>query len=182
MTARRLDEIDLKILAELQRDGRMTFQKLSELVGLSPRPCLERVRRLEREKILLDYTARVDIRKLADVVVVFAQISLARQGREARVSFEQHMRKLPEVLECFEVSGSFDYLVKIVCPSLATYQKLSEAWLDDPAMNVGRIVTNIVLRSVRDEGIYPVSAAVENREPRARDGIGPSRQNALADK
>jgi len=158
MTARRLDAIDLKILVELQRDARMTFQKLSQLVGLSPRPCLERVRRLEREKILRGYAARVDVRKLADVVVVFAQISLAKQGREVRSSFEQHMRKRPEVLECFEVSGPFDYLVKIVCPSLVAYQKLSEAWLDDPAMNVGRIVTNIVLRPVRDEGIYPVTA------------------------
>ena len=164
MTARRLDAIDLKILAELQRDGRITFQKLSELVGLSPRPCLERVRRLEREKILVDYTARVDIRKLADVVVVFAQISLAKQGREIRSLFEKHMRKLPEVLECFEVSGPFDYLVKVVCPSLAAYQQLSEGWLDDPSLNVGRVVTNIVLRPVRDDGIYPVSAVGPDSE------------------
>ena len=82
MSARRLDAIDLKILAELQRDGRITYQRLSELVGLSPRPCLERVRRLERDGILLNYTVRVDLRKLADVVLVFAQISLAKQGRE----------------------------------------------------------------------------------------------------
>lgn len=158
MTVRRLDAIDLRILAELQRDGRVTYQKLSELIGLSPRPCLERVRRLEREKILLDYTARVDLRKLADVVVVFAQISLAKQGREIRAAFEQRMRKQPEVLECFEVSGAFDYLVKIVCQSLAIYQKLSETWLDDPSLNVGRIVTNIALRPVQDGSVYPVSA------------------------
>ena len=69
MSARRLDAIDLKILAELQRDGRITYQRLSELVGLSPRPCLERVRRLERDGILLNYTVRVDLRKLADVVL-----------------------------------------------------------------------------------------------------------------
>ena len=68
------------------------------------------------------------------------------------------MRKRPEVLECFEVSGPFDYLVKVVCPSLAAYQQLSEAWLDDASLNVGRVVTNIVLRPVRDDGVYPVSA------------------------
>jgi DNA-binding Lrp family transcriptional regulator len=157
MTARRLDAIDLKILSELQRDGRVTFQRLSELVGLSPRPCLERVRRLEREKILVDYTARVDVRKLADVVVVIAQISLTKQGREIRATFEQYLKTRPEVLECFEVSGPYDYVIKIACPSLAAYQKMSESWLDDTSMNVGRVVSNIVLRPIRDDTVYPLS-------------------------
>ena len=164
MTLRRLDAIDLKILAELQRDGRVTFQRLSEVVGLSPRPCLERVRRLERDKILVDYTARVDLRKLADIVVVIAQVSLAKQGREVRAMFEQSMRGRPEVLECFEVSGPFDYVIKLVCPSLSAYQKLSESWLDDSSMNVGRVVSNIVLRPVRDDGVYPVKAIGTSRD------------------
>jgi DNA-binding Lrp family transcriptional regulator len=160
MTGRRLDAIDLKILAELQSDGRITFQRLSEQVGLSPRPCLERVRRLEREKILLQYTARVDIRKLAEMVVVVAQVSLTKQGREIRNAFEQHVRSRNEILECFEVSGAFDYVIKIACPSLAHYQKMSESWLDDASLNVGRVVSNIVLRSVRDDTVYPVTGVL----------------------
>ncbi|HEY8508713.1 MAG TPA: Lrp/AsnC family transcriptional regulator [Steroidobacteraceae bacterium] len=159
MTQRRPDGIDLRILSELQRDARITYQHLSELVQLSPRPCLERVRRLEREKIIQAYTTRVDVRRLVDVVVVVAQISLAKQGREMRAAFEQSMRAREEVLECFEVSGPFDYVVKIVSPSLAAYQKLSESWLDDSSMNISRIVSNIVLRPVKDETIYPVTLA-----------------------
>lgn len=155
---RRLDAIDMKILAELQRDGRVTFQHLSEVVGLSPRPCLERVRRLERDKIIVDYTARVDVRKLADVVVVIAQVSLTKQAREIRIMFEQYVRGRPEVVECFEVSGAFDYVIKIVCPNLAAYQKMSESWLEDPSMNVGQVVSNIVLRPIRDDSVYPLSA------------------------
>ncbi len=155
---RRLDAIDLKILAELQRDGRVTFQRLSEVVGLSPRPCLERVRRLERDKIIIDYTTRVDVRKLADVVVVIAQVALTKQAREIRTMFEQYVRGRPEVVECFEASGAFDYVIKIVCPSLAAYQDMSESWLADPSMNVGQVVSNIVLRVIRDDSVYPLSA------------------------
>ena len=162
---RRLDAIDLKILAELQRDGRVTFQRLSEVVGLSPRPCLERVRRLERDKIIVDYTTRVDVRKLADVVVVIAQVSLTKQARESRTMFEQYVRGRPEVVECFEVSGAFDYVIKIVCPSLAAYQDMSESWLADPSMNVGQVVSNIVLRPIRDDSVYPLSAVGDQTDP-----------------
>lgn len=164
MAPRRLDSIDLKILTELQRDGRVTFQKLSERVSLSSRPCLDRVRRLEREGVISAYTAKVDLRKLGDIVIVLAQISLSKQGRQTRALFEKYMRSRPEVFECFEVSGAFDYVAKIVSPSLAAYQQLSESWLDDPSMNVARIVSNIVLRPIRDESVYPVGLADRGSE------------------
>jgi DNA-binding Lrp family transcriptional regulator len=159
MAARRLDDIDLRILTELQRDGRASCQQLSQLVGLSPRPCLERVRRLERERVIIGYTTRVDVRRLVNVVVVVAQISLSKQGRDIRLRFEERLRKCSEVLECFEVSGAFDYVAKIICPTLASYQELSETWLDDPALHVDRIVSNIVLRPIKDAGVYPVAIA-----------------------
>ena len=155
---RRLDDIDLRILTELQRDGRITFQGLSERVGLSARPCLERVRRLERERVILGYTTRVDVSRLAEFVIVIAQISLGKQGREPRVAFERCIRSRPEVLECFEVSGPFDYVAKIFCPSLAAYQKLTESWLDDPSLHLSRIVSNVVMRSITDSSVYPVTA------------------------
>ncbi len=156
--SRRLDDIDLRILVELQRDGRITFQSLSERVGLSARPCLERVRRLERDGLITGYTTRVDVSRLAEFVIVIAQISLDKQGREPRLVFERCIRSRPEVLECFEVSGPFDYVAKIMCPSLAAYQKLSESWLDDPSMHVARIVSNVVMRSITDSSVYPVEA------------------------
>jgi len=156
--AKRLDDIDLRILTELQRDGRITFQRLSELVGLSPRPCLERVRRLERAHIVVGYTTRVDLRRLVNVVAIIAQV-VVKQGRGIRAHFEQHVRSCPEVIECFEISGAFDYIVKVVCADLDAYQHLTEGWIDDPSLHVERIEGNVVLRAAKDGGVYPVSIA-----------------------
>jgi len=158
MVAKRLDDIDMRILAALQRDGRITFQKLSEVVGLSPRPCLERVRRLERERFITGYAARIDMRRLVNLVVVLVQMHV-RQGRDYRPRFEQRMRNCPEVLECFELSGRFDYIVKVACPSLGAYQELTEGWLNDPSLHIERIESNIVLRSAKDDAIYPIELA-----------------------
>ena len=156
--SRRLDEIDLRILAELQRDGRITFQRLSELVGLSPRPCLERVRRLERAHIVLGYTTRVDLRRLVSMIAIVAQVAI-KQGRGIRARFEQCIRNCPEVVECFEVSGVFDYIIKVVCPDLEAYQRLTESWINDSSLPVERIESNVILRAAKDGGVYPVSVA-----------------------
>lgn len=153
-----LDDIDIRIVVELQRDGRVTFQKLSDIVGLSRRACMQRVRRLEREHFIIGYTARLDLRRLADFVVVVAQICL-RQGREARCRFEQRIRSCPEVLECLAVGGTFDYIVKVVSQSLSAYQELKDAWIDDPAMHVERIESNIVLQSPKEIAVYPITVA-----------------------
>ena len=168
-TARRLDEIDLRILAELQRDGRITFQRLSELVGLSPRPCLERVRRLERAHIVLGYTTRVDLRRLVSMIAIVAQVVI-KQGRGIRARFEQRIRNCPEVVECFEVSGVFDYIIKVVCPDLEAYQRLTETWINDPSLPVERVEGNVILRAAKDGGVYPVSIAaplVHAKTPKA---------------
>jgi DNA-binding Lrp family transcriptional regulator len=156
--AKRLDEIDLRILAELQRDGRITFQRLSELVGLSPRPCLERVRRLERAHIVVGYTTRVDLRRLVNVVAIIAQV-VVKQGRGMHARFEQRIGNCPQVVECFEIGGTFDYIIKMVCSDLEAYRQLTESWINDPSLPVERIETNIVLRTAKDPGLYPVSIA-----------------------
>lgn len=156
--AKRLDEIDLRILAELQRDGRITFQRLSELVGLSPRPCLERVRRLERAHIVVGYTTRVDLRRLVSVVAIIAQV-VVKQGRGMHARFEQRIGSCPQVVECFEIGGTFDYIIKVMCPDLEAYRQLTESWVNDPSLPVERIESNIVLRTAKDPGVYPVSIA-----------------------
>jgi DNA-binding Lrp family transcriptional regulator len=159
---KRLDDIDLRILSALQRDGRITYQKLSEVVGLSPRPCLERVRRLERDRFIIGYVTRIDMRRLVDLVVVLVQMHV-RQGREIRPRFEQRMRECPEVLECFELSGQFDYIVKVACTSLAAYQELTESWINDGSLHVERIESNIVLRAAKDGTLYPIELAASER-------------------
>ncbi|WP_114394302.1 Lrp/AsnC family transcriptional regulator [Oleisolibacter albus] len=153
---RKLDQIDIRILRELQADGRITNQALSERVGLSPRPCLDRVRRLEREGLIQRYQAVLDLRRLQSCVVVLAQISLERHGREARLLFERALRGTPEVVECFEVSGEYDYIAKLVCPDIAAYQALTQGWIDEVQLGVSRVTSNIVLRPVRDTGPLPI--------------------------
>jgi DNA-binding Lrp family transcriptional regulator len=153
---KKLDRIDVRILSELQKDGRITNQALSDKVGLSARACLERVKRLEKDKIITHYQAVVDVRKVQASVFVIAQIALEKQGRQRLSAFEKRLKDTPEVIECFEVSGTYDYIAKIACPDLETYQDLTDSWIDDPELGVTRVVTNVVLRPLRDLGVYPL--------------------------
>jgi DNA-binding Lrp family transcriptional regulator len=152
----RFDEVDLRILTELQRDGRITFQELSQIVGLSPRPCLERVRRLERDGVITGYIARIDVMRLVNPVLVIAQI-LVKPGGGAHARFEQQICVYPEVVECFEVSGAFDYIIKVVSASLHSYQELTERWVNDAFMQVERIESHVVLRRAKDDEVYPLT-------------------------
>jgi DNA-binding Lrp family transcriptional regulator len=156
MQLRKLDRIDLRILAELQRDGRITNQALSDNVSLSPRACLERVRRLERDGVILRYQALIDVRKVQRGIFVLAQIALEKQGRQRLSLFERRLADTPEVIECFEVSGPFDYIAKIACRDIESYQTLTDSWIDDPDLGITRIVSNVVLRALRDLGNYPL--------------------------
>jgi DNA-binding Lrp family transcriptional regulator len=151
-----LDQIDLKILAALQRNGRMTMQKLGETVGLSARPCLERVRRLEAARIIAGYQAVLDLERLSQPVCVFAEIAVEKQGRR-KDQFEHLLARIEELVECWEVSGAFDYLARFVCADLARYEALTSALLDDPDTGVARIVSHIALRPVRRFTGYPAS-------------------------
>lgn len=153
---RRFDQIDLRILDVLQQDGRITNQALSERVGLSPRPCLDRVRRLEREGMIRRYQAILDLRRLQSCITVLTQIAMERHARESRHLFERRLAATPEVVECFEVSGEFDYIAKLICPDVDAYQALTQGWMDDTELGVVRVTSNIVLRPVRDMAPPPL--------------------------
>ena len=156
----KLDPIDIKILVELQRGGRMTNQRLSVLIGLSPRPCLERVRRLEHAGIIHHYMAVLDLSLMPELVAAFAEISLKSQGSQAFSNFERFIATCPEVVECYLVSGEFDYLVHVVCPSLERYNALTTAWIDDDGLQVARMVSNLVIKPVRHFAGYPLGRLV----------------------
>jgi len=119
-----LDRIDRKILDELQREGRMSMTELAERVGLSTTPCTERVRRMEREKIIRGYYARVDPDAVGRGLLVFVELTLSSKSPDV---FEQMKRELmhePRVLECHLVSGRFDYLVKARLSAMREYRDL----------------------------------------------------------
>jgi DNA-binding Lrp family transcriptional regulator len=150
-----LDRIDINILAALQRNGRATVQALAERVGLSPRACLERVRRMEAAKIITGYKADIDIARLSRPINVFAEIILDRQARQA--GFEQRLARIDEVVECWEVGGTVDYIARFVCPDLATYEELTSRLIADANLGVARIVSHVALRPIRRFGGYPES-------------------------
>jgi DNA-binding Lrp family transcriptional regulator len=150
-----LDRIDVKILATLQRNGRSTIQKLAGSVGLTPRPCLERVRRLEAAGIIAGYQAVLALERLSKPVTVFSEIALEKQGRQDRL--EKRLTAIEEVVECWEVSGDFDYLARFVCSDLARYETLTADLIDDADLGVARIVSHIALRPVRRFAGYPLA-------------------------
>jgi DNA-binding Lrp family transcriptional regulator len=158
MVARRspaLDRIDIAILSALQRNGRLTVQSLADQVALSPRACLERIRRLEASKIITGYQAIIDIEALSRPINVFAEIILERQVRQ--VGFERRLAKIDNVVECWEVGGAVDYIARFVCPDLTLYEELTKALIEDDALGVARIVSHVALRPIRRFTGYPDS-------------------------
>jgi DNA-binding Lrp family transcriptional regulator len=150
-----LDQIDIKILVALQRDGRSTVEKLAQLVHLSSRACLERVRRLEAAGIIVGYQAVLELAQLSRPINVFAEIVLEKQGQQG--DFERRLMTLDEVIECWEVSGMVDYIARFVCPDLAAYQALTTALIDDKTLGIARIISHVALRAVRRFSGYPES-------------------------
>ncbi|RED44676.1 Lrp/AsnC ligand binding domain-containing protein [Aestuariispira insulae] len=110
---RELDRIDRKILRTLQDFGRLSNVDLAKMVNLSPTPCLERVRRLERDGFIKGYKAILEPAKLGQALTVFVQMTLDRTTPDVFDLFRDKVRELPEVVECHMVAGGFDYLLKI---------------------------------------------------------------------
>ena len=135
----------------------MTNQRLSERIGLSPRPCLERVRRLEAAGLISGYRAVIEIGQLPDLVHAFAEIKLKSQSTQALAALERHLENCAEVVECFLVGGPFDYVAQLVCADLERYNALTTAWLDDPAVGVARITSHFVMKPVRRLSGYPLA-------------------------
>jgi DNA-binding Lrp family transcriptional regulator len=150
-----LDRIDLKILAGLQRNGRSTIQELAADAGLSPRASLERVRRLEAAGIISGYRAVIDLARLSRPVNIFAEITLARQAHQGHV--ERRLAAMEAVVECWEVTGTIDYLAHFVCADLAAYEALTTRMIDDQNLGIARIVSHVVLRPIRRFTGYPES-------------------------
>jgi Lrp/AsnC family leucine-responsive transcriptional regulator len=117
-----LDAIDRRILKELQNDGRLSNLELSDRVGLSPSPCLRRVKRLEGEGVLSRYVALIDPTEVGLDVTVFTRVSLERQKDALLGTFEHAVASWPEVMECYLMSGDSDYQLRVVVPNIAAYE------------------------------------------------------------
>lgn len=117
-----LDEADRRILRALQADGRMTNQELARRCNMSATACFDRVKRLRERGVILGYTALLDPAKLDRALLIFIEVLLDRTTEDVFDAFADHVRRLPEVLECHMVAGGFDYLLKVRVADMAAYR------------------------------------------------------------
>jgi len=117
-----LDAADLRILRILQQNGRITNQELARQAGLSPASCFDRVKRLRERGIILGYTALLDPHQLGSALMIFVEVLLDRTTDDVFSAFAEHVRKVPQVLECHMVAGGFDYLLKVRVADMTAYR------------------------------------------------------------
>lgn len=156
----RLDRIDINILARLQKDARLTNVMLADAVGLSPSPCLQRVKRLEKAGYIESYRARIRVSKLLDAATVFTEITLSDHRRDDFIKFERGIRQCEFVEECHLVSGGYDYLVKFVTRSVSHYQEVIEGILE---RNIGveKYFSYIVIKTLLDNDAVPLTSLLK---------------------
>ncbi|HUG60862.1 MAG TPA: Lrp/AsnC family transcriptional regulator [Methylomirabilota bacterium] len=159
MTSLKLDAIDLRILAEMQRNGRITKLALAEKVGLSPTPCWTRLARLEKAGVITGYHARVAMKTVAPVTVVIMEITLASHRQPDFERFERAVRAMPQVVDCWSVGGGVDYFLRIVTPDVDAYQRLVDGLLERE-IGIDRYFTYIVTRTVKDDPVMPLGDLV----------------------
>ncbi|MGN0257295.1 MAG: Lrp/AsnC family transcriptional regulator [Bacteroides sp.] len=119
----KLDKVDLQILRTLQQNARLTTKELAARVSLSSTPVFERLKRLESGGYIKRYMAVLDAEKLNQGFVVFCNVKMSSMSRDIASGFAQRMKQTPEVVECYNISGSFDYLLKIHAPNMKYYQE-----------------------------------------------------------
>ncbi len=150
-----IDRIDRNILAQLQKDGRLSNVELSKRVGLSPTPCLERVKRLEKDKYITGYQAILNPHKLDAALLVIVEITLTKTSPDVFDDFAKAVHELDVIQECHLVSGNFDFLLKTRVSDMAAYRELlGDILLRLPAVSESR--TYVVMEEVKSSNILPI--------------------------
>ncbi|MDO1582798.1 Lrp/AsnC family transcriptional regulator [Rhizobium oryzicola] len=142
----KLDRTDIKILYELQKNGRITNVELADLVHLSPSPCLMRVKRLQAEGYIEGYSAQINLSKLGQTLTVFTEITLKNHRQVDFARFLAVVDKIDQVIECHLVSGGYDYLLKFVTAGIGEYQTIMER-LTDMDIGIDKYFSFVVLKS-----------------------------------
>jgi len=151
-----LDALDRKILSGLQINGRMSLAELSDRVGLSPSPCLRRVRHLERSGVITRYVAVIDQRTVGLPVSVFVSIKLEKQKQESLDRFAKAVERWPEVLECYLMTGSRDYWLRVVVPDLEAYERFVKQKLTR-LDGIASIESSFALEQVKYTNVLPIA-------------------------
>ena len=144
-----MDDKDHQILRQLQADGRISNLALSEKVNLSPSACLRRVQELERSGAITGYRAQLNPEKIGRGFVVFVAVGLAEHTKEAQQGFERAMDRAPEVAECHNIAGAFEYLLRIEVADLSTYKRFHTDTLGT-VPHVRSITSHMVMDTTKD--------------------------------
>ena len=145
-----LDQTDLKILRILQQNARLTNKELAAQVNLSTTPVFERLKRLERNGYIKKYVAVLDAEKLNRGIIVFCNVKMRRLSKEIARDFMERMLNIPEVTECYNISGQFDYMLKIHAPDMRYYQEFVLNQLGT-IENLGSLESTFVMDTVKLE-------------------------------
>ncbi len=156
----KLDRRDIAILKVLSTEGRITKAELASRINLSPTPCWERLKRLEKAGIIEGYHAAISLRKLGPNVTVFVTVELADHGAKAQRDFEETTRRHDEITACWALGGGFDYLLQIVTRDIDAYQHFIDDLLNGDA-RIARYFTYVVTKPVKGPSVPPIEALVE---------------------
>ncbi|MBO9701654.1 MAG: Lrp/AsnC family transcriptional regulator [Sporocytophaga sp.] len=151
----KLDPIDRQILEKLQANAKITNSQLAQEIGLSPAPTLERVRKLENAGLIKSYHAQVDTEKLGLGVGIFILISLSSHKKNQIKSFVDKINKIPEVIECHHITGSGDFLLKVLTHNISSYQELILEKLVD-IEEIGNMQSMVILSTYKDSKVMPI--------------------------
>tara|TARA_Y100000816_G_C25703535_1_gene371649 strand:+ start:38 stop:505 length:468 start_codon:yes stop_codon:yes gene_type:complete len=155
MAANQLDITDKKILRILQDNGRITNLQLSQEIGLSPAPTLERVRKLEKAGYIESYHARVNPKMLNLGLQVIIQVSLTRQIENAMQKFIDQINTIDEVVECYQLTGDFDYILKVMVEDIQELDKLVNSKLSH-IEEIGQMRSSVILSEIKNAGKLPI--------------------------
>ena len=145
----KLDEIDIQLLSELQKNGRKTIKELSQEIGISASPTFERIKKLEKSGIITGYSANIDAEKLGKKLYAFAHIGLKEHSKEAVDKFTDQVLAIPQVMECHYTSGDTDFIIKILVENMDSYNEFVLTKLFEMA-NIGKIETYLSLSVVKN--------------------------------
>lgn len=155
-----LDSIDLRILAELQQTADLSMQELGDRVGLSHTPCWRRVKRLEERGVIRHRVTLLDAEQLDLAVNVFVNVNLKRHQENALNRFEEAVQGIPEIVECYSVSGENDFLLRVVVADVSAYERLVKATLVH-LPEVGNLTSTFALRQVKYTTALPMADQTE---------------------
>lgn len=150
-----LDKTDLKIIRILQQNGRITNLQLSTEVGLSPAPTLERVKKLEQANLIRSYHASVDEEALGLGIKAFILVSLTRQIANAIEKFKEQIAGIEEIMECYQVTGDADYMIKTMVKDIPAFEKLIGQKLSK-IEEIGQMKTMVILSKVKESKVVPL--------------------------